>query len=149
MTDRQIQLVKESWSYVIVNSEAAGQLFYSRLFEVAPWVKHMFKSDPKDQARKLMSMVTVVVTKLHKLDSILEEIKGLSKRHDKYGAKREHYAIVGQSLIWTLAKGLGDRWNKETEEAWVAAFTILSNAMISNQTFDEKAVRPSTPAYVL
>jgi hypothetical protein len=42
MTERQILLVKNSWSYVIVNSDEAGQLFYKRLFEVAPEVKPMF-----------------------------------------------------------------------------------------------------------
>ena len=133
MTEKQIQLVKESWGFVIVNSDQAGQLFYSRLFEVTPQVKHHFKSDPKEQARKLMSMVTLVVSKLNKLETLMDEIKGLANRHNKYGAQREHYAVVGQCLIWTLSKGLGDRWNKETEDAWLAAYTVLSGAMIQNQ----------------
>lgn len=133
MTTRQIQLVKESWGYVIVKSDEAGQLFYSRLFEVAPDVQHMFKADMKEQARKLMSMVTLIVSKLDKLDTIIAEIKSLSTRHNKYGAKREHYAAVGESLIWTLKQGLGNRWNKETEEAWLAVYKVLADAMIKNQ----------------
>jgi hemoglobin-like flavoprotein len=133
MSPRQIQLVKESWGYVIVKSDEAGQLFYTRLFEVAPHVKHMFKGDPKEQARKLMSMVTLVVSKLDKLDTILTEIKSLAMRHNKYGTKKEHYAVVGESLIWTLSKGLGDRWNKETEEAWVTVYKVLADAMIETQ----------------
>src|SRR5690348_11450267 len=134
MTERQILLVKNSWSYVVVNSEEAGLLFYKRLFEVAPSVEHMFTTDKKEQARKLMSMVTLVVTKLQKLDDILNEVKMLAQRHGKYGAQPAHYKVVGECLLWTLAKGLGDRWDKETEQAWVAAYTILSDAMIKNQT---------------
>jgi hemoglobin-like flavoprotein len=133
MNAQQIQLVKESWSFVIVKSEEAGQLFYSRLFEVAPGVKHMFKGDIKEQSRKLMSMVTYVVAKLDKLDTIIEEIKSLAKRHDKYGAKKEHYAVVGECLIYTLKTGLGERWNAKTEAAWIEVYGILSAAMISNQ----------------
>lgn len=133
MNARQIQLVKESWGYVIVKSDEAGQLFYSRLFEVAPNVRQLFKSDVKEQSRKLMSMVTLVVSKLDKLDTILNELKGLAVRHNKYGTKKEHYQVVGECLLWTLKQGLGDRWNKETEEAWVAAYTVLSGAMIQNQ----------------
>jgi hemoglobin-like flavoprotein len=133
MTERQILLVKNSWSYVIVNSEEAGQLFYQRLFEVAPGVKHMFKGDHKEQARKLMNMVTLIVSKLQKLDDILNEIKMLSQRHGKYGAQPAHYKVVGECLIWTLEKGLAEKWNKETEEAWITVHTVLADAMIKNQ----------------
>jgi len=133
MTERQILLVKNSWSYIVVDSEGAGQLFYNRLFEIAPGIKHMFTTDPKEQARKLMNMVTLIVTKLQKLDEILSEIKNLASRHGKYGAKPEHYAVVGECLLWTLEKGLGEKWNNETKEAWVKVYSVLAEAMITNQ----------------
>ena len=133
MTERQILLVKNSWSYLVANSEEAGQLFYTRLFEVAPDLKHMFTTDPKEQARKLMSMVTLIVTKLQKLDDIIQEIRNLAQRHGKYGAKPEHYAVVGECLLWTLEQGLGEKWNSETAEAWTSVYGVLSEAMITNQ----------------
>jgi hemoglobin-like flavoprotein len=133
MTTRQIQLVKESWGYVIVKSDEAGQTFYSRLFEVAPNVRALFKTDIKDQSRKLMSMVTLVVSKLDRLETLIAELKALATRHNKYGTKREHYIVVGECLIYTLKTGLAERWTKEVEEAWVAAYRTLSGAMIENQ----------------
>ena len=133
MNAQQIQLVKESWSFVIVKSDEAGQLFYSRLFEVAPGVKHLFKSDPKEQSRKLMSMITYVIAKLDKLDTILDEIKSLAKRHNKYGAEKSHYAVVGECLIYTLKTGLGSKWNADLEAAWIAVYKVLAEAMIANQ----------------
>lgn len=138
MTEAQIQLVKQSWSLVATNPEAAGKLFYNRLFEVAPGVRHMFKGEITEQSRKLMSMLAMVVSKLDKLDTLIDEVKMLAKRHDKYGARPEHYAVVGQCLIWTLNRGLGEKWNKETEEAWVMAYTVLSTAMIESQTFAQE-----------
>jgi nitric oxide dioxygenase len=140
MTDKQIQLVKESWQHVVPISDVAGDLFYNRLFEVAPSVRSMFKGDLKQQARKLMGMLSMIVTKLDKLETLLDEIKMLAQRHDKYGAKPAHYQVVGECLIWTLATGLGEKWNKETEESWVAAYTILSGAMITNQKFEPEVV---------
>jgi hemoglobin-like flavoprotein len=133
MNAQQIQLVKETWGFVIVKSDEAGELFYSRLFEVAPGVKHLFKGDVKEQSRKLMSMVTYVIAKLDKLDTIIAEIKSLAQRHNKYGAQKEHYAVVGECLLYTLKKGLGDRWTAKTEAAWIEVYTILSNAMIEGQ----------------
>jgi nitric oxide dioxygenase len=134
MTERQVLLVKNSWSHVVLDSEKAGQLFYQRLFDVAPGIRHMFKSEPKEQARKLMNMVTLIVAKLEKLDDIMNDIKSLSQRHGKYGATPEHYQVVGACLLWTLEQGLDDKWNPETEEAWTAVYGLLSNAMIKNQT---------------
>jgi nitric oxide dioxygenase len=118
---------------VIVKSDEAGALFYSRLFEVAPGVRPLFKDDIKEQSKKLMSMVTYVVTKLDKLDTIIAEIKSLAQRHKKYGAIGAHYAVVGECLIFTLKKGLGDRWNPQTEAAWLAVYKILASAMIEGQ----------------
>ncbi len=133
MTERQILLVKNSWSYVIVKSDEAGELFYQRLFEVAPEVKHMFKSDLKEQARKLMNMVTYIVTKLQKLDEIAGEVKSLAQRHGKYGVKPHYYQLVGSALLWTLKEGLGEKWTSETEQAWTAVYSSLADAMIKAQ----------------
>lgn len=133
MSPQQIQLVKDTWSFVIVKSDEAGALFYARLFEVAPGVRPLFKDDIKEQAKKLMSMVTYVVTKLDKLDTILGEIRSLAQRHKKYGAIGAHYKVVGECLIYTLKKGLDDRWNPQVEAAWVEVYKILATAMIQGQ----------------
>ena len=134
ITEKQILLVKNSWSYLGIDAEAAGKLFYQRLFEVAPGVRNLFQGDIKFQARKLMNMVTLIVTKLHKLDEIMEEVRSLAVRHNRYGAEPAHYEVVGQCLLWTLEKGLGDKWNDETRDAWTAVYGVLANAMIKNQT---------------
>lgn len=133
MSPQQIKLVRETWGFVIAKSDQAGQLFYTRLFEVAPSVRPLFKEDITLQARKLMNMVTYVVTKLDKLDTIMTEIKSLAQRHKKYGAVKDHYAVVGECLIFTLKTGLGDRWNPQIEAAWAAVYNALASAMIDGQ----------------
>jgi len=133
MTNDQIQLVKNSWGQVTPIANEAGELFYKNLFEAAPEVRSLFKTDVKDQSKKLIAMLSTVVSKLDNLDAIIGEVKALAKRHNKYGTQPEHYAVVGQSLIKTLKTGLAGKWNQETEEAWLAAFTILSGAMIAAQ----------------
>ena len=130
MTEKQIILVKDTWNYVILRSQEAGESFYERLFVIAPHLKPLFKGNAKEQARKLMTMVTLIVTKLHKLDDIIQEVKYLAIRHIKYNVEDKHYAVVGEALLWTLESGLKEKWTQEVEEAWVTVYTILSEAMI-------------------
>jgi hemoglobin-like flavoprotein len=131
MTPSQIKLVQDSFSQVAPISEQAAVIFYDRLFEVAPSVRALFPDDMKEQRKKLMATLAVVVNGLTNLEAVLPAASALAKRHVDYGAKPEHYPVVGGALLWTLEKGLGDAWTPELAEAWTAAYGTLSGYMIS------------------
>ena len=131
MTPEQITLVQQSFAKVAPISETAAVLFYDRLFEVAPSVRAMFPEDMTEQRKKLMGTLAVVVGGLSNLDTVLPAASALAKRHVNYGAKPEHYPVVGAALLWTLEKGLGEAWTPEVAEAWTAAYGTLSGYMIS------------------
>src|SRR5258706_4763628 len=131
MTPKQIALVQDSFAKVAPISETAAMLFYGRLFEIAPQVKAMFPADMTEQRKKLMAMLAAVVNGLGNLETVLPAASALAKRHVTYGAKAEHYPVVGAALLWTLEKGLGDGWTPEVAEAWTDAYDWLSGFMIS------------------
>jgi nitric oxide dioxygenase len=131
MTPDQVKLVQQSFAKVAPISEQAAELFYGRLFEVAPTVRAMFPDDMTEQRKKLMATLAVVVNGLTNLEAVLPAASALAKRHVGYGAKAEHYPVVGGALLWTLEKGLGDAWTPETASAWTAAYGALSGYMIS------------------
>jgi hemoglobin-like flavoprotein len=131
MTPDQVKLVQESFAKVAPISETAAVLFYDRLFEVAPQVRAMFPSDMTEQRKKLMATLAFVVHGLANLESVLPAASALATRHVSYGAKKEHYPVVGAALLWTLEKGLGDGWTPELADAWTAAYGTLSGFMIS------------------
>jgi hemoglobin-like flavoprotein len=131
MNPTQIKLVQDSFAKVAPISEQAAVIFYDRLFEVAPAVKAMFPTEMKEQRKKLMATLAVVVNGLGNLDSVLPAASALAKRHISYGAKPEHYPVVGGALLWTLEKGLGEAWTPAVADAWTAAYGTLSGFMIS------------------
>ena len=131
MNPTQIKLVQDSFAKVAPISEQAAVIFYNRLFEVAPTVRAMFPNDMTEQRKKLMATLAYVVNGLANLESILPAASALATRHVSYGAKREHYPVVGAALLWTLEKGLGDGWTSELADAWTAAYGTLSGFMIS------------------
>ncbi len=130
MTPQQIKLIQDSFAKVAPISEQAAALFYGRLFEIAPEVKPLFKGDIKEQGRKLMATLAVVVNGLANLDAILPAASALAKRHVGYGVAPGHYMPVGEALLWTLERGLGAAWTQELAAAWTAAYTTLSQFMI-------------------
>jgi nitric oxide dioxygenase len=130
MTPNQIKAIQDSFAKVAPISEQAAVLFYGRLFEIAPAVKPLFHGDMTEQGRKLMATLAVVVNSLGNLEAILPAASALAKRHVAYGVKAEHYAPVGEALLWTLQRGLGERWTPDLAAAWSAAYGLLSEFMI-------------------
>ena len=130
MTPDQVRLVQESFAKVAPIADQAASMFYERLFEIAPQVRAMFPPDMAEQQRKLMATLTIVVGGLSNLESILPAASSLATRHVAYGARPEHYPVVGAALLWTLEQGLGKEWNEEVADAWTAAYAMLSDFMI-------------------
>lgn len=130
MTPKQIKLVQESFAKVAPISDTAAELFYGRLFEIAPQVKPMFSDDISAQGKKLMQALTVVVNGLSNIEQVIPIAQKLAQNHLSYGVEAEHYGAVGEALIWTLEKGLADGFTPDVKDAWVAAYTTLSNVMI-------------------
>ena len=131
MTPEQVKLVQDSFSKVAPIADQAAVMFYDRLFEVAPSVKAMFPADMTEQRKKLMATLAVVVNGLSDIETILPAASALAVRHVSYGARPEHYPVVGGALLWTLEKGLGEAWTPEVAAAWTAAYGTLSGFMIS------------------
>lgn len=129
MTPEQKALVQSSWAKVKPISEQAAALFYGRLFEIYPEVKPLFKSDMKEQGRKLMAMINTAVNALDNLDPMIGAIQESGKRHADYGVKDEDYDKVADALLWTLQQGLKDDFTPAVKDAWVAVYTALADVM--------------------
>ena len=91
----------------------------------------MFTADMSEQRRKLMATLALVVNGLSTLEMILPVASALATRHVAYGAKAEHYPVVGAALMWTLEQGLGVDWTPAVADAWRAAYTMLADFMVS------------------
>ena len=131
MTPEQAKLVQQSFSRIVPIADKAAVIFYDRLFEIAPQVRSLFPSDMEEQRGKLMATLTAVVGGLTNLPSILPAASALARRHVGYGARAEHYPVVGAALLWTLEKGLGGGWTPDVADAWKEAYATLSAFMIS------------------
>ena len=131
MNPTQIKLVQSSFAQVAPIAATAADLFYDRLFEIAPALRPMFPADLAEQKKKLMAMLGTVVAGLADLDRLMPAVQSLGRRHGGYGVKAQHYTQVGSALLWTLEQGLGDAFTAEVRDAWATAYITLSTTMMS------------------
>ncbi|MGV6818484.1 MAG: globin family protein [Thiotrichales bacterium] len=136
MTPEQKQLVKDSWEKVVPISETAADLFYNRLFEIAPETQSYFKGDMKEQGAKLMTMINVAVNGLDNIEALVEPLKDLGKRHVDYGVTQKDYDSVGAALLWTLEQGLGDAFTDDVKEAWTVTYGTVASVAIDGAGYD-------------
>lgn len=129
MTPEQVKLVQQSFESVAPIADTAADMFYARLFEIAPELRPLFPEDMREQKSKLMRMLSVAVRNLHQLDAVLPAVKELGARHVAYGVTDAQYAPVGAALLHTLALGLGDAWTPQMEEAWTATYMAVAGVM--------------------
>ncbi|MGN6460570.1 MAG: globin family protein [Pseudolabrys sp.] len=129
MTPEQGQLVRLSFVQIMDRKQDLGRIFYERLFATSPALRPLFKNGVDEQAQKLIDMLALVIGNLKNPTGLIGMLEGLGRRHGGYGVKDEHYAIVGEALVWSLQKVLGADFTPVLRDAWVALYTVAADTM--------------------
>lgn len=85
---------------------------------------------PRQALRMLLGALVLLRRSLRDLDRIVPALQEMGARHVRYGARPEHYPVVGEVLIASMAEIAGDDWRPEHTTAWAAAYGIVSGAML-------------------
>ena len=125
-----LEALETSFDLVAGRGDALMDEFYSRLFAAAPAVRPLFPADLKRQKTMLLAALVLLRKSLRNLDAIVPTLRNLGARHVAYGARPEHYPVVGASLIASMAAIAGEEWKPEHERAWKAAFEIVAGTML-------------------
>ena len=126
-----LEALETSFDLVAPRGDELMDVFYARLFAAAPAVKPLFAAtDLKQQKAMLLGTLVLLRKSLRDLEAIVPELHELGARHLAYGARPEHYPVVGEVLLASLAEIAGPAWTTEYERAWGEALTIVAGAMI-------------------
>lgn len=122
--------LRESFNLVKDKAEQIIDNFYETLFNENPGVISLFgKADMKEQKKKLLASVALVIELADKPETLVPALAELGERHKSYGALPEHYPIVAKTLIASLKKEAGEAWNDGYELAWSNALTTAAQVM--------------------
>ncbi len=127
-----VETLEKSFDLVAPQGDELMQTFYDNLFEAAPSVRPLFADVDMDRQRQaLLNMLLVLRESLRDLDDIVPDLEELGARHVEYGAKPEHYPVVGEVLIGAMAQVAGDAWKPEYTSAWQEAYQVVQGVMVS------------------
>ena len=130
VTAAQKQLVQTSFKLVEEKADIAADLFYQRLFDTAPELRSLFPEDLRDQKKKLMAALKVLVNTLDNPDKLIPILEDMGRKHKGYGVVEDHYVPVADALVWTLEEGLGAAFTEEVRHAWTALYSAVASIMI-------------------
>jgi hemoglobin-like flavoprotein len=110
-------------------ASVTADLFYYRLFDIAPEVRSLFPDDLIAQKKKFITMLATMVTNLNEFEKIAPVVEDLGMRHVAYGVIAKHYEPFGAALSWTLGESLGVDFTPPVRAAWTEAYKTLAGAM--------------------
>jgi hemoglobin-like flavoprotein len=134
--------LRASFNALAVDGTRVASIFYAKLFERYPGVRTLFPADIRAQESKLMDTLRIVVEHTQATPELLKTISDLGARHVKYGAKPEHYPIVCDLLIESMADAAGPAWSARLASEWRQALEIVSRLMLDGAAKVESQHKP-------
>lgn len=133
LTDKTINLIKESAAIITKYSPQITLRMYVILFDKHPEMKKIFENSPEDQYMKLAQALSAYAVNIEKLHILTPALEMIAKDHNKHNVLPSHYPIVGMALIEAMEDILNDNASLELIDAWREAYKHLASVLIELQ----------------
>lgn len=134
--------LKASWAQVAQQGDRAAEFFYAALFTLDPSLRAMFPAAMGGQRDKLLAALGYIVSNVDDGDTLVAFVKELGADHRRFEVRPEHYPVVGQALLHTLARSLRDSWTEQLAADWAEAYGVVSSVMLDAAREREKHEPP-------
>lgn len=131
MTPSQIKLVRSSFDQLAPDADLIADLLCARLFQLDPTLRSLLPNDLQRAKAEMIRCLTAVMSNLDQPTRWQETVRLNGKQSAFYGICTRHYELFGTALIWTLEKGIGEKFTFDVLEAWVAFYSVLTRTLQS------------------
>ena len=130
MNPKRRALVTRSWEIARPQGVRVAELFYQKLFEIAPSTRVLFAStDMQLQGHKVIAMLEEIVRFLDDPNWLVGHVAPLGHRHVWYGVEAGHYDFVRDALLAALAEVVGDAFDDDMRAAWSETYALIAALM--------------------
>lgn len=117
-TDRQIELVRQSYAIATTDIEAFSKTLHRRMTAQSDDVAALFRPRETRRSSRFIRLLDTIVGGLDVFHILEEPLRRLGSDHDHFGVDQAHYAALSRALIETLTLLSGETWTKEHQRAW-------------------------------
>lgn len=137
LSESQFMLIQQSLPLVANAGVSVTEHFYSRMFQKNPELKHIFNLTNQENGKQqlaLFSAIAKFATYLGEPEKLEGLKKQIAQKHVALSILPQHYPIVGTHLIATLNELFPNEFTNEIEEAWIAAYKLICDLLITEET---------------
>jgi nitric oxide dioxygenase len=131
LSPARIALIRQTFHDLAAEKQTASQRFYELLFEIAPELRKLFRSDIGNQGMRFMSTLGTILDDIDNPEALRPHVERLAQGHAAVGVKPAHFVPMGEALVRTMEETLGDRFPVEARAAWEDAYDFIAQQMIA------------------
>ena len=124
-----VRLIRTSFERARPVFHVAPDLFYERLFYLAPSLRRLFPDDMHQPKRRFVEMLVTVVRGIGHPELLIALLGHLGQRLGSRGVTAAHYRNAGDAFIWMLERVFADALTREIEIAWTRGYDQLTRVM--------------------
>ncbi len=140
--------LKANFAQVSEHGDEVPLFFYSYLFLQNPAIRQLFPAAMASQRDRLLGALVEIVTRVDEVDLLVPFLQNLGRDHRKFDIHSAHYPPVGEALLATMEHFSGASWTRDLAADWSAAFSIVSETMVSAAA-EAAGTPPWVPAEVV
>lgn len=134
MNASQKELIKATVPILRTNGNDLITYFYQRMLSNNPELKNIFNMANQASGKQQNALSGAVLAYAENIEDptvLINTVKSIGNKHVSLNIQPEQYDIVGNHLIGSIKKVLGDLATVELIEAWTCAYNELAQIMIS------------------
>ena len=134
LTPSTITIIKSTVPVLAEHGHSITRVFYQRLFENHPEMKHIFNQSNQKNDRQSQALATAVYAAaayIDQLETLKPTLLPVLHKHRSLQIKPYMYDIVGTELIGAIQDVLKDAATPEIIEAWTIGYGEIAKLFIS------------------
>lgn len=130
MTPNEIATLKAAVERLRPEVSSVIDVFYMRLFVIAPETRKMFPEDIEQQNKKFVDMIATAAGRVESLEDLEALLAELGLRHREYGTTARDYDIVREAFVWALQRETTSEFSPEMRDILIKFYDLAAAAML-------------------
>ncbi len=131
MNATEIALVQTSFRRLIPAADRVALLFFSRLLDLDPALRHELGGGSPGQGRQFVQALALAVNGLSHPATLAPVVRRAGMRGAGLFLGNGRLEAIGAALLWALETAADQPFALETRNAWTRAYWFLANLLRS------------------